>query len=415
MQGSCGTNLRIVNCNFMTQVISIVLALFAFLLEGFCSSSNRSSNNGDFSRRASAITSLDKALVIPVLLSDATALTHVEVCLKGLYNMDFEQADDSRKKLIGPYESHPVSSLLDALRVYWALYPLKQKPKARTTYLAHLKSCSQKAADIQKIRPTDPEGIFFKAMSQMMIANLESELGNNFSAISSGKSAYNEIKAMNSKPDIHTEYSLAVGLYNYFRVWQEENNPSLKPFLMFFMEGNKEKGLQQIQYAVSNSRFSVGDALHFLVKINLQQENKPIEAASFAKRLIELYPNNWIFQQTVTESYIKAGHYGAAANMLTSISASSSPFKGLTIPLYRAMLIEFGDKKPVIANESYQNCLNYLEKYPNFPNGLKCLVWSGLARTDKDRLQKKLFYEKVAKLAKPGYLKTEAEKWLEQQ
>jgi tetratricopeptide (TPR) repeat protein len=92
------------------------------------------------------------------------------------------------------------------------------------------------------------------------------------------------------------KFKLTSGLYYYFMEYSIKKYPFMFPYLMFFPKGNKEKGLELITYCSSSKNAVIWtEANYFLMKINLYTEKKFTEAEKFAKRLINKYPNNLVY------------------------------------------------------------------------------------------------------------------------
>ena len=98
-----------------------------------------------------------------------------------------------------------------------------------------------------------------------------------------------------------------------------EKFPFLKPFMLFFPEGNKEKGLEELKFVAENGKFGKIEARYFLLSSYYKFEENMFEAKKWADRLLKDFPNNPTFEKYLGRIYVKMGSYIKASPVFEDI------------------------------------------------------------------------------------------------
>ena len=107
------------------------------------------------------------------------------------------------------------------------------------------------------------------------------------------------------------EIDFGNGLFNYYSVWISDRYPLLKPLIKLFPEGDKLKGIEQLDNASGNSFYTRTEAQFFLMRIYLS-ERKLSKALQLSKYLHDTYPNNSIFHKFYTQILYQNGRISEA-------------------------------------------------------------------------------------------------------
>ena len=363
------------------------------------------------------IVGLSSAKGQAILLKDAAGMKTVKAGINQIFNMKSVEADKEIQNLVEMgYEKHPVVYLLRGLNTYWALYPLKTKPKARESYLHNLELCYVAAQPMLKANPNETEALFFAAISQFMQASVHGELGNSMAAINHTRLAYGWIKEIKQTKKKNAEFAFITGLYDYFRVWYPERHSNYKPLMALFMDGNKVEGLKELEFSAQKGLFTHVNAKIFLTTLNLNYEKQTAKAVFYVSALNKEFPNNWLFQNLACEIYLRAGKYEEAVLVLEQVRNGACPFKSLIISSSLAQLAELKDGNVKEASVLYNRAADLLARSSGIPNHVKAVILAGQARcaVSQGRKSEALdFYKSVKKLENAGYLGEEADKYLE--
>lgn len=237
--------------------------------------------------------------------------------LDHLYNFEFDEADETFSPVIAQYKNHPVSHLINALRIQWENLPIEENPTALKRYLSELNRCITLAETLYKKPATKVEATFFLLASHGFIALIYNYQKEYMKAAGEAKSAHAYFKEGIKYKNTNPEFLFASGLYNYYREQYPETHPIVKPVMIFFDSGNKKVGLSELETAVRNSVFSRIESATYLTTINIKYESNFRKAMSTAAWLHNKYPNNTIFTMKYTECLLLNEDYDEAEKLKT--------------------------------------------------------------------------------------------------
>jgi hypothetical protein len=117
-----------------------------------------------------------------------------------------------------------------------------------------------------------------------------------FSAINNLGKAISTIKLSFGKENNYENFKLTTGLYLYTMSYAIEEYPVFYPYLAFYPEGDKQKGIGLLkECSLSQNIYLKTEALYFLMKIYLDSEKNYKKAEQYSRKLISLYPGNLVY------------------------------------------------------------------------------------------------------------------------
>lgn len=233
-----------------------------------------------------------------VLLSNITVQMECTEAVDALYNFDFETAEKQFMWLKQKYPKHPLPYFLMGLSNWWRIMPNDIVTTYDDMFYAYMDSSISFAENMLDLDKNDPEASFFLAGAYGFKARLESDRDNYTAAAFTAKKSLNHLhENREQSEDLGPEFIFGDALYNYYREWIPENMPKLKPILLFFKKGDKEKGLKQLKGVADNAFYTRIEASTFLMRIYNEYEKEYESAAKYSKYLHELYPENPYFQR----------------------------------------------------------------------------------------------------------------------
>ena len=160
------------------------------------------------------------------------------------------------------------------------------------------------AANLLRREPNHADALIIRAVANSYVARMHANREGWLTSLQVGRTGYQAyeqlISAMPELPDNH----FAEGIKLYYSDYIPENYPLLKSVSWFLPEGDKERGLQQLEQASAEGVFTRPEATYFLAYIYLNYEHQPDRAITFFRRLIDTYPNNGVYQRL----YFRALH-----------------------------------------------------------------------------------------------------------
>lgn len=247
-----------------------------------------------FSSRAQELPELDS---IKMLLTDPTIQMESTFGIDNMYNFQFKVAESQFRWLKAKYERHPLPNFLLGLSQWWKIMPDIRQTQYDLLFLTYMDSSIYYAERLLENPETEVEGAFFLSASYAFKSRLYSEREKWRKAAVAGKRALNYLEESKGKGYLSPELLFGDGLYNYYSVWIPENYPALKPILLFFSKGDKQKGVEQLEEVCREGFYTRIEAFLYLMRIYAIEENKNAKAFHISEYLHQTYPKNPYFHR----------------------------------------------------------------------------------------------------------------------
>jgi hypothetical protein len=355
----------------------------------------------------SKITSFAIALIVCQLHCQAQFLEdekNKELTIKGLdllYNQQFDQAKEILNTVKVAYPQHPVKFLLNAVELQWQFVPIDKNPEVLKKYMAELDKCITAGKIVYKNPKYKKEAAFFLFAAHGFIA-----LSNNYQkefieAVSEAKKAHSYFSEGRKYKNENPEFLFASGLYNFYRVQYPESHPIVKPVTMFFENGNKKLGLQELENSYKKSIFSRTEAALYLININIKYESNFKKSLVYSTILNSKYPNNYIFKIKHIESLLLNGEFEAAISLNEQLKSRKDKVSQLSTLVFEGYKEEHADKNLQGALINYAKALKipYDDRYTKEYHGMAYLGMARIFVKQKDLVKAKAFYKQCLQIA----------------
>jgi len=317
----------------------------------------------------------------PSIIENEESKRLAQKAVKSVYQWDFAKATEYAKELEQDMPDHPAAPFLKAMILYWENIPFNFESQEYKQHMAFLEEALSRTEVILDADDDNLEAKFFKiSIRSVQIRNYDDN-GQTMKSVGAAKQIYSLIMDGFDQRDEFIEYYFPVGLYNYYREYYPEAHPVYKPFVFFFKSGDKEKGLQQMDYAVNHAIFTKPEALGYLAHIQYRCEENPQKAFRYMKRINRLYPNNLHYLTTYTEALLLERNFEEAIPFIEKLLASDREFYKMAGLVYQGMLKEKRDGNIDVAAEHYKEAKK-IAKNLSHPaaNDLKTYLYLGLSR-----------------------------------
>jgi hypothetical protein len=252
------------------------------------------------------------------------------------------------------------------------------------------------------------EAAFFLAAAHGFSARLHSERSNWRKATIHSKRALDYMGKAKKAEGLSPEFLFGEGLYNYYAPWISEHYPLLKPILLFFPNGNKALGLNQLR-EVANTGFYTGpEAKVFLMKILASEENNPFEAYLVSRDMATAYPDNGYLQRFYARMAFVTGSLPEAEkislDILDKINRKLPGYEPISgrYAAYFLGYINEGRKNWDQAKAYFTQTIEFARQIDELKSGYALHSYVHLARIShqqKDIKQAKFYYNIVKDLA----------------
>ena len=242
------------------------------------------------------------------ILTDIDIQIEATSAINKMYNYQFEEAEKEFRWLSSEYKNHPLPVFLLGLSSWWKIDAQSSKSYVGESQKENILdknflSFMDESINLSKRiynQGNKVDGAFFLAASYGFKGRLLSERKKWSAAAFAGRNAIKYLKEIRKDDLMIPEISFGNGLFNYYSVWISERYPLLKPIIKLFPEGNKNKGVEQLNIASNNSFYTRTEAQYFLMRI-YSGEGKLSKALQLSKYLKDTYPENSIFHKYFTQ------------------------------------------------------------------------------------------------------------------
>ena len=194
--------------------------------------------------------------------------------------------------------------------------------------------------------PDDVTALFFKGGSLGFRGRLRANRGSWIKAANDGRLALPIVRRAYSIAPDNDDILLGMGIYNYYAEAIPEQYPIVKPLMLFFPNGDKKKGIEQLTAAAAKAKYAAVEADYFLLQLNYTHERQYEKALEIALKLFNRYPKNVVFHRYVGRCYISLGKWENAhavfREILSRCDGSGGGMEGYTDSSKREALYYLG-------------------------------------------------------------------------
>ena len=239
--------------------------------------------------------------------------------INSIYNIKFDEAESTFSKLEITYPKHPASRFFKAMIIWWKIMLDQDNEKYDELFEDRLEEVIDFCDNILDENDENIDALFFKGGALGFRGRLYSVRKEWFDAALDGKDALPLVyQAYNIDPT-NEDVKLGFGIYNYYAAAIPEKYPFIKPAMIFFPSGDKEKGIEQLEVAAKKAKYAAIESQFFLMNLYYQFENEYNKALIYNEILHNRFPDNPIFHKYMGRIYIKKGNYTEASKYFLEI------------------------------------------------------------------------------------------------
>jgi tetratricopeptide (TPR) repeat protein len=343
------------------------------------------------------------------LLLDMNVQIEATQAVNDMYNFKFEKAEQQFRWIKQKYENHPLPYFLLGLSEWWKIVPNVDVTRYDDKFLAYMDTAIYLSEQMYEEDEDDPESAFFLAAAYAFQGRLHSERRDWGKATVAGKNSLKYLEICKGQEDFSPELLFGDALYNYYAEWVPENYPLLKPVLMFFPNGDKNLGIQQLKTVANNAFYTRTEAQFFLMRILTSEGSDPSEAYRISAYLHETFPDNPYFHRYYARQLYSRGNQKEAEKeslqILQRIDSSMTGYEatsGRYASFFLGQIYEMrGDAE--LARKYYERTVAFAKEAEATDSGyfMYALLNLGeIAHAQGDKKVAKDYYKEVKKVAK---------------
>lgn len=320
-----------------------------------------------------------------LLLNNPAVRIEATEAVNLMYDFKFEEAEKRFGWLKSDFPEHPLSYFLMGLSNWWKIMPNVENTEYDEVFMAYMDTAIIKAEKMGGKKASYAEKAFFLAGAHAFIARLHSEREEWRKAALESKKALNYLEESRDYTEWSPEFLFGEGLYNYYAEWVKENYKYLRPILLFFPKGDKEKGMKQLEENALNSFYTRTEGQYWLMRI-YYYEDMDDKAYALSNYLHETFPDNAYFHRYFARVCFSRGKLTEAEKLsyeiLEKIRANMPGYEEVS-GRYASFFLGFiymNSKKDLPRAKNYfQLCIDFSEKINDVDGGYYLYSISNLA------------------------------------
>jgi tetratricopeptide (TPR) repeat protein len=243
------------------------------------------------------------------VLDDPVVQDRVERGLDHLYNMEFDPARGYFTSIDRRYPDHPVGPFLLALNTWWEiLLDLSDESRDDAFYDA-MEEVMDRSDRLLKRDPDNFDAMFFKGAALGFRGRLRSNRGAWFRSARDGIRAMDYVLGVAERAPENADYAFGKGIYDYYASAIPSQYPYVKPVMIFFPNGDRARGIRELERTVREGRFIQTEAAYFLLQIYYLFEDDYQKAVHYVTWLRDRHPQNSFFHTFEGRVYAKWGQW----------------------------------------------------------------------------------------------------------
>jgi len=213
-----------------------------------------------------------------------------------LYNFQFQVSDSIIRRMEENFSEHYMPHLMRAQYYWWQIISNDLDLLQQGNYRASLVKAESLAKEKVKTKNYNYNDVFQFINLYALKARIELLNSEYLRALRHMRNSVEFLELSLGKENIHPDFHLTSGLYNYMAEYGSRRYPFLMVYALFYPRGDMQKGLEQLKLAAYSSNIVIkSEAHYFLMKILLELEQDFTQALHHAAWLVSEYPDNLIY------------------------------------------------------------------------------------------------------------------------
>lgn len=365
-------------------------------------------------------------IIFPVILLAQTSDfdIRVEKGIEQIYSIKFTEAGKTFKKIIEDYPGHPAGKFFLAMIDWWRIMLDTDDDKFDDKFFEELDKVIEFCDKILEKDPKNIDALFFKGGSIGFRGRLRVMRESWFKAANDGREALPIVEEAASLDPKNVDVQFGFGLYNYYAAILPDEYPVLKPIMIFFPEGDRQKGIKQLKNTSENGKWGKYEARYFLMNLYYNYEKDYQTAVKYAQSLCNSFPNNPVFEKWRGRIAVRQNDWTASdsvfRDVLNKAKNNLTGYNNLKTKREAAYYLAYSFRyhnKYDSALVYFNRCIEY-EKQLNLDDESGFMVnstlYSGTIKESQGKYSEaKKYYEKVLDMDEYGNSHGLAESYLE--
>lgn len=253
------------------------------------------------------------------ILHDPLFQDDARLGLRQLYEMDFGAADETFGRLTARYPDHPVGPYLETLLPWWAIQLEPDDPSQDQLVFDGMERVIDLSEKRLKQNPGDLDALFFKSGAHALRGRLHADRRNWVRAARDGQQALRALQEVVKRDPDNNDLYFGLGLFDYLVDVVPKQHKILRPFARLFPKGNKDRGITELERAMTQGQYVSAEAAYSLLQLHFIFEKDYQASLRYALWLRARYPDNSIFHLYEGRVYERLGRFTQAAQIFREV------------------------------------------------------------------------------------------------
>lgn len=252
-------------------------------------------------------------------IGDAEAEAHISTGIGHIYNLAFDSARHEFRQVVRSHPDHPAGHFFLATVEWWNILIDIDNTSYDDKFLSLIDKVIDLCDEHLDKNENDVAALFFKGGALGFRGRLHGNRSDWMKAANDGREALPIVqRAYKLAPNNH-DILLGIGIYNYYAAIIPEHYPIVKPLMIFFPSGDRQKGLVQLRQASEHARYAGVEATYFMMQVLQNYERQPGEALPLALKLSKRFPKNAIFQRCLGRCHAALGQWDEMVKVFSEV------------------------------------------------------------------------------------------------
>jgi tetratricopeptide (TPR) repeat protein len=260
---------------------------------------------------------------ISIFAQNSNFDSRVNEGIKQIYNIKFTEAEKTFRSVIADYPNQPAGRFFLAMIDWWKILLDPDNESYDEVFFQKLEDVIYQCDQLLDKNPKNVDALFFKGGSIGFRGRLRAFRESWLKAADDGREALPIVEEAAALDPNNMDVQLGFGIYNYYADVIPSEYPMIKPLMIFFPDGDKAKGIQQLKNTAYNGKFAKYEARYFLMTLFYRYENNAVAADEFSKMLFDDFPDNPVFEKWRGRIAVKRGDYFLADSVFKDVLAKA--------------------------------------------------------------------------------------------
>ena len=234
-----------------------------------------------------------------------------------IYSLEFSRAEAFFDSVMSAEPNNPVGYFFRAMTAWWKVLIDLDDHSYDNAFYQRLDQCIAVCNRRLQIDPNDFDAILFKGGSIGFRGRLRGDRGQYLKAANDGRLSLPLLQHSLSLEPENKDILFGQGIYNYFAAVIPEKFPIVKPLMWFLPNGDKAKGIYQLETVAHAGRYARTEAAYFLAQIYRLFERDHRRAQPYLETLFTRYPQNALFHRYAARIRVETGQLNTAVPLYT--------------------------------------------------------------------------------------------------